>query len=62
VYTGLADDELYFVIAGSQLDAVVEKLITIVDANRELEKFHRGRVSQLKIVKGVVKRENRVFP
>ena len=45
VYTGLADDELYFVIAGSRLDAVVEKLITIVDANRELEKFHRDRVS-----------------
>ncbi len=45
VYTGLADDELYFVIAGSRLDAVVEKLITIVDANHELEKFHRGRVS-----------------
>jgi uncharacterized protein (DUF169 family) len=44
VYTGLADDELYFVLAGSQLDAVVGKLATIVNANNELEKFHQGRV------------------
>ncbi len=45
VYTGLPDDELYFAIAGKQLDAVVHKLVTIVKANRELEKFHRGRVA-----------------
>jgi uncharacterized protein (DUF169 family) len=47
VYTDLPDDELYFVIAGPQLDAVVDKLETIVNANRELEDFHRGRVAQL---------------
>ena len=46
VYTGLPDDELYFAIAGSQLDAVVNKLVSIVNANRELEKYHRSRVSQ----------------
>ena len=46
VYTGLTDDKLYFAIAGSQLDAVVSKLATIVHANRELEKFHSARVSK----------------
>lgn len=46
VYTGLDDDELYFVIAGSQLDAVAARLATIVKANTELEKFHRGRLPQ----------------
>lgn len=45
VYTDLGDDELYFVIAGSQFKAVADKLITIIHANRELEKFHRGRVA-----------------
>lgn len=45
VYTDLPDDELYFAIAGPQLEAVVEKLVTIVNANRELENFHRGRVA-----------------
>ena len=45
VYTELADDELYFAVAGPQLEAVAEKLSTIVNANRELEKFHRGRFS-----------------
>jgi uncharacterized protein (DUF169 family) len=45
VYTGLPDDELYFAIAGAQLEAVVHKLVTMVHANRELEKFHRGRVA-----------------
>jgi uncharacterized protein (DUF169 family) len=45
VYTELADDELYFIIAGSQLDTIVEKLAVITNANRELEKFHSARVS-----------------
>jgi uncharacterized protein (DUF169 family) len=44
VYTGLKDDELYFAIAGSQLELVADKLATIVNANRELEKFHRARL------------------
>jgi uncharacterized protein (DUF169 family) len=43
VYTELPDDELYFAIAGKQVDAVVEKLDKIVAANRELEKFHLAR-------------------
>lgn len=45
VYTAMADDELYFAFAGSQLNAVVEKLKTIVNANRELERFHLARAS-----------------
>jgi len=43
VYTGLADDELYFAIPGPKLAAVVERLQTIVHANRELEAFHAAR-------------------
>jgi uncharacterized protein (DUF169 family) len=45
VYTELGDDELYFVISGSQLERLVEKLSTIVHANSELETFHRARVA-----------------
>ena len=45
VYTELTDDELYFAFAGSQLGVVVEKLGTIVNANRELEKFHLARLT-----------------
>jgi uncharacterized protein (DUF169 family) len=45
VYTGLADDELYAALPGSQLDAIIQKLATIVHANRELEQFHRSRAA-----------------
>lgn len=45
VYTELEDDEFYFVIAGSQLANVAEKLNTIVNANTQLESFHRERAS-----------------
>lgn len=45
VYTGLTDDELYFVIAGPRLDAVVEKLATIVNANDQLKAYHQARVA-----------------
>lgn len=45
VYTDLGDDELYFIIAGKQLDAVVTRLATIVNANNELESYHQGRLS-----------------
>ncbi|MFQ6019568.1 MAG: DUF169 domain-containing protein, partial [Dehalococcoidia bacterium] len=44
VYTGLEDDELYLAIPSGHVDALVEKLATIVAANRELETFHRARL------------------
>jgi uncharacterized protein (DUF169 family) len=45
VYTGLGDDEGYYAIPGSKIDEVVEKLAVMVEANRQLGSFHRGRVS-----------------
>jgi uncharacterized protein (DUF169 family) len=45
VYTELDDDDLYFILSGSQIDAVTDKLATIVHANNELEVFHRGRMT-----------------
>ena len=47
VYTGLADDELYFALPGSQVKAVTEKLATIVHANRELEQYHTRKRSAI---------------
>src|SRR5947208_8315620 len=43
VYTGLPDDELYYALPGRHVAAVVEKLAVVVNANRELEKYHRAR-------------------
>jgi uncharacterized protein (DUF169 family) len=43
VYTGLEDGEMYLAIPGAKVAAVEAKLGTIVNANRELEKFHRER-------------------
>jgi uncharacterized protein (DUF169 family) len=45
VYTDLPDDELYFAVPGPHLDSIVAKLSTILHANRELERFHRGRAA-----------------
>jgi uncharacterized protein (DUF169 family) len=47
VYTGLADTELYITIPGSAVDSVLAEVDAIVDANIELEKFHRARAAQL---------------
>ncbi len=43
VYTGLEDDELYFALPGGQVDTLIEKLESIVNANSQLEGFHRAR-------------------
>jgi len=43
VYTGLGDAELYFTIPGGKLGEVVDKLATVVHANRELQAYHEGR-------------------
>ena len=45
VYTGADQTEAYFAIPGPQLGAVEQKLAVIVRANRELERFHRGRAA-----------------
>jgi uncharacterized protein (DUF169 family) len=47
VYTGIGEDELYVVIPGKDLDKVAEALRTIVEANRALEEYARGRNAQL---------------
>jgi uncharacterized protein (DUF169 family) len=43
IYTQAADDEAYVAIPGGQVRRVEERLIAIVHANEELEKFHRAR-------------------
>jgi uncharacterized protein (DUF169 family) len=45
VYTGADATDAYFAIPGGRLAAVEHKLATIVHANQELEKFHRGRAA-----------------
>ena len=45
VYTELADDELYFAFAGQQLEKIVDRLGAIVNANNQLEHYHRQRLS-----------------
>jgi uncharacterized protein (DUF169 family) len=47
VYTGLGDDELYFTIPGAKVGEVVERLETVLNANRELEKYHQARRGNL---------------
>ena len=45
VYTELGDNELYFAFAGLQLEEIVKRLSVIVNANKQLETYHRARVS-----------------
>ena len=47
VYTGVADDQFYTVLAGSDLDAIVTELDTIVAANAQLAEYHQGRRATL---------------
>lgn len=43
VYTALSDDDFYFAFPGKHIDVLVEKLETIVNANRALEEYHHQR-------------------
>ncbi len=43
VYTGAGENDAYFAIPGSKLEAVEASLAVIVRANEALEKFHRAR-------------------
>ncbi len=45
VYTALSDDDFYFAFPGKHIDALVEKLETIVNANQALEEYHQQRQS-----------------
>ena len=47
VYTSLGDDELYLSVPGTHVADMLDKLTTVVNANVELEKFHRDRASRL---------------
>ena len=45
VYTGLGEEEGYYAIPGSHVPAVEKKLEVIIEANRQLEKFHQDRAA-----------------
>ncbi len=47
VYTVLSDDDFYFAFPGKHIDLLVEKLETIVNANRALEEYHQQRQAEL---------------
>ncbi len=47
VYTGLPDEELMIAVPRSQIQALAERLDTIVSANSAVEAFHTQRRSQL---------------
>jgi uncharacterized protein (DUF169 family) len=47
VYTGLGEDEMYFVLRGRDLAAVVDALAVITSANAALNEYAAGRRSQL---------------
>jgi uncharacterized protein (DUF169 family) len=47
IYTGIADDEFYSVIAGKDLAAVVAQIETITSANAALADYHTGRRASL---------------
>ena len=46
VYTGLGDDEGYYAIPGANIPEVVNKLVAIVEANRQLSHFHTERAAR----------------
>jgi uncharacterized protein (DUF169 family) len=47
VYTGLGEDEMYFVLRGADLAAVADALAVITSANAALNEYASGRRSQL---------------
>ena len=47
VYTGLGEDEMYFVLRGADLAAVSDALTVITSANAALNEYATGRRSQL---------------
>ena len=47
IYTGIADDQFYTVVAGTDLNAIVRELDTIVSANAQLAEYHQDRRATL---------------
>jgi uncharacterized protein (DUF169 family) len=47
VYTGLGEDEMYFVLRGQDLGAVADALATINSANAALREYAQGRRAEL---------------
>lgn len=47
VYTEIGDDEMYVAIRGGDLERVVGELGTIINANNELQEYHRTRKNAL---------------
>jgi uncharacterized protein (DUF169 family) len=47
VYTGLGEDEMYFVVRGQDLVAIAEALATIGSANGALQQYAQGRRAEL---------------
>jgi len=47
VYTGIDDDQFYTVVSGTDLQAIVQELDTIVSANAQLAEYHQGRRATL---------------
>ena len=43
VYTGLGEDEAYYVLPAAHVSGIIEQLTILVEANRQLERFHRSR-------------------
>lgn len=47
VYTSLSDDDFYLAFPGKHIDAIIDKLAMIVNANRELEAYHQQRQEEI---------------
>jgi uncharacterized protein (DUF169 family) len=47
VYTGVGEDELYFVVRGQDLAALADALDVIVAANHTLREYAQGRRTEL---------------
>lgn len=51
VYTDLADDELYIMVPGADVEKIAGELETIMEANRQLNDYHRQRKVELLSIK-----------
>ena len=47
VYTALSDDDFYFAFPGEHIHAIVDKLWMIVNANDNLESYHKERQAEI---------------